>query len=150
MSLPLGDLKSRSFELPARCREFSVLVEEDGDEDGNSSLCRAREFLLQPDRDASNEKRKFRPWNVKRIVVANKQFWQQAKELDLLNVEALTSSPIPGQKTSAQVVGVRSYGCEQTLASFEKTSAKGCFMQFALFGIWQVVPGETLCSWLRN
>ena len=98
VSLPLGDLKSRSFELPARCREFSVLVEEDGDEDGNSSLCRAREFLLQPDRDASNEKRKFRPWNVKRIVVANKQFWQQAKELDLLNVEALTSSPIPGQK----------------------------------------------------
>ena len=95
-SLPLEEVKARSFELPARHVRFSILVASDDDDDGGDDnythVQTAKQFLLQPDRVASNKSRKFRPWNVQHILVANEAFWSEAKEMNLLEKERSENS----------------------------------------------------------
>ena len=82
-SLPLEEVKARSFELPARHVHFSILVEGNGD-DNLAHVQTAKQFLLQPDRVAANKNRKFRPWQVDSILVADHVFWKEARDMKLI------------------------------------------------------------------
>jgi hypothetical protein len=79
---PLEFLRARSFELPARHVEFSLLV------DDADSLEEAQTFLLGP-KDSTTRKRQ-QPWKVRNVIVADGNFWKQAQDLDI----ASTSAPI--------------------------------------------------------
>ena len=109
-SLPLEEVKARSFELPARHVRFSILVASDDDDDGGDDnythVQTAKQFLLQPDRVASNKSRKFRPWNVQHMLVANEAFWREAKEMNLLEKErSENSSKLPRLWDPDEMVG---------------------------------------------
>ena len=82
-SLPLEQVKARSFELPARHVHFAILVE-GNDDDDLTHVQTAKQFLLQPDRVAANKNRKFRPWQVDNILVADHVFWEEAREIKLV------------------------------------------------------------------
>ena len=113
-SLPLEEVKARSFELPARHVRFSILVASDDDDDnfGNDNCTHvqtASQFLLQPDRVASNKSRKSLPWNVQHILVATEAFWREAKEMNLLGEESTrsesSSSKLPRSWDPDEMVG---------------------------------------------
>jgi hypothetical protein len=74
-SLPIDVLKERSFELPARHVEFSVLVHP-------SDLDRAEEFLLGPRRNG--QKRPFKPWNITKVLLDEDSLWTEANQLGIL------------------------------------------------------------------
>jgi hypothetical protein len=85
---PLEFLRARSFELPARHVEFSLLV------DDADSLEEAQTFLLGP-KDASKT-RKQQPWKVRNVVVADKCFWKQAQDLNISSTLApIAHFPLP-------------------------------------------------------
>ena len=82
-SLPLEEVKARSFELPARHVHFSILVE-GNDDDNLAHVQTAEQFLLRPDRVAANKNRKFRPWQIDSILVADHVFWKEARDMKLI------------------------------------------------------------------
>ena len=103
-SLPLEEVKARSFELPPRYVRFSILVESD---DNQTHVRTAEQFLLQPDRVASNNRRKFRPWEVDNILVADQLFWREAREMKLIE---------DGRESESD------FGCEQKSSSVQVPS----------------------------
>jgi len=79
--------------------QFSILVSADDDDVGKngvvmSSIQRATQFLLYPDRVASNKNRKFRPWKVQFILVANDMLWKEANELNILHPAAIGTNKV--------------------------------------------------------
>jgi hypothetical protein len=86
-SLPIDVLKERSFELPARHVEFSVLVHP-------SDLDRAEEFFFGP-RDKSR-KRPFKPWNVAKVLLDEDSLWSEADTLGILAApDSVPGFPLP-------------------------------------------------------
>ena len=99
-SLPLEEVKARSFELPARHVHFSILVE-DNDDDSHRHVQTAKQFLLQPDRVAANKNRKFRPWQVDSILVADHVFWREARDMRLIGNQSASESEDPTSNCTA-------------------------------------------------
>jgi hypothetical protein len=73
---PAQYLKERSFELPARHVEFSILVEK-------SELEQVQTFLLGPKSPA--RKRPGKPWKVMDVLVEEPTLWEQARDLGILS-----------------------------------------------------------------
>lgn len=89
---PLEFLRARSFELPARHVEFSLLV------GASSNLEDAQTFLLGPkdSKDSQKRKRPQQPWKVRNVVVADDNFWKQAQDLDISSTSApIARFPLP-------------------------------------------------------
>jgi hypothetical protein len=86
---PLEFLRARSFELPARHVNFSLLVDDAG------SLEEAQTFLLGP-KDSNTRKRPQQPWKVRNVIVADDKFWKQAQDLDISSTSApIAHFPLP-------------------------------------------------------
>jgi hypothetical protein len=86
---PLEFLRARSFELPARHVEFSLLV------DDADSLEDAQTFLLGP-KDSMTRKRPQQPWKVRNVVVTDDKFWKQAQDLAICSTSApIAHFPLP-------------------------------------------------------
>lgn len=84
---PMKYFKERSYELPARHVEFSVLVEEKNVEEALS-------FLLGP--KAPTRQRPGKPWKVTNILLDEPKLWEQAADLGLLSESAQESAyPMP-------------------------------------------------------
>lgn len=91
--IPFNVLRSRSFELPARHVEFSVLLE-----DGNVEALETAESFLLGGRPPSEKSRKLpqRPWMVRYAMLANAGFWNQAQALGIQSTEtAQQQFPFP-------------------------------------------------------
>ena len=85
VSIPLEYLKKRSFELPNRHLEFSILLEESGLEEALTF------FLGQKFHD---RKRPGKPWKVTDILVDHPALWKQAEDLGL-SFEGENDPPFP-------------------------------------------------------
>ncbi len=72
---PVRFLKERSFELPARQVEFSILVEE-------AELEQVEVFLQGPKN--SSRQRVGKQWKVSHVLIDNRELWEQASDLGML------------------------------------------------------------------
>jgi hypothetical protein len=82
---PAQYLKERSFELPARHVEFSILVEK-------SELEQVQTFLLEPKSPA--RKRPGKAWKVTDILVDEPALWEQAMELEISSEGKVDTFPL--------------------------------------------------------
>ena len=78
-TLPIDVLRERSFELPSRHVEFSILVHP-------SNLDQAEEFLLGPRerKDGHKRTRPFKPWNISDVLLDEEILWTEAENLGIL------------------------------------------------------------------
>ena len=87
VSIPVDLLKERSFELPARHLEFSILVDQ-------STLEDAQNFLVGPRHGQSNATssptRPKKPWQVTHVLVAGDDLWEMADSLGILHSDHIT------------------------------------------------------------
>jgi hypothetical protein len=80
VSFPIHSLKERSFELPARHVEFSILVDP-------SSLDDAQSFLVGP-RGPETVRPKI-PWNVTYVLLADADLWEEACSMKIVSDSSL-------------------------------------------------------------
>lgn len=76
---PIECVQERSFELPARHVEFSILLH-------RSDIERAEAFLLRPRSISKGKKRSktvMKLWKVKHVLVDNPELWDQARKLGI-------------------------------------------------------------------
>jgi len=90
VSIPMEVLKERSFELPARHLEFSILIEESDLEDAQHFLIGRPPTPPNDDKNASrltinNPKRSKRPWKVKHVLLAEDGLWEDALSVGILH-----------------------------------------------------------------
>lgn len=86
---PVQYLRERSFELPARHVEFTILVEKSDLEDTQT-------FLLGP--NTPTRKRPTKPWKVTDVLVDEPALWKQAGDLGIIlegNVSPSSGFPLP-------------------------------------------------------
>jgi hypothetical protein len=74
VALPKEVLKERSFELPARHVEFSILLRP-------SDVEEAQEFLLGPKHNARKRPRK--PWKITNVLLDTPELWKEAKSFGI-------------------------------------------------------------------
>lgn len=74
ISIPLAEIKQRSYELPPRQDAFAVLVPS-SDNDKDEALTLIREFFLCQEVNGKKRRRAQKPWKVPLVIVANNE-WQ--------------------------------------------------------------------------
>ena len=88
--IPMDLLKERSFELPARHLDFSILVDQSNLED-------AQNFLVGPRRGRSDATscptRPKKPWQVTHVLIAGEDLWEQARFLGILHSDHSIMTP---------------------------------------------------------
>lgn len=85
--LPMQQLRARSFELPARHVEFSILVD-------GCDLEESEKFLVGP-RGPENKRPK-KPWKVKHVLLAEEDLWKKAFSFGILveGFDQMTEFPL--------------------------------------------------------
>jgi hypothetical protein len=84
---PIENLKERSFELPARHIEFSILC-------SRNDLLEASSFLLGS--KPNTRKRKLNPWKVTSVLLDEEDLWNQAMDLGIVcSSSTILTWPLP-------------------------------------------------------
>lgn len=83
---PIQYLKERSFELPARHFEFSILLD-------SSDLEEAQTFLLGTHQPLT--KRPKKPWNVTYVILADGKIWEEARSIGILENAIVSPDVFP-------------------------------------------------------
>lgn len=89
IQFPVKFLKERSFELPARHVEFSILVDQ-------SEIDHVEAFLQGPKNPIPPRQRPGKPWKVNHVLIDEPKLWEQAMDLGMVTDNKDTSSfPMP-------------------------------------------------------
>lgn len=79
--IPLEYLEKRSFELPPRHVEFTILL-------SGNDLDEVESFLLTQQQNG-RRRRKPNPWNVSHVLLDSDEFWSEAHNMGMVSQQAL-------------------------------------------------------------
>ena len=96
VSIPMTEIKKRSFELPARHIQFNILIKRTDLEHADSFLCGGGggggggRGGGNNDRNTNKIKRQRRrsqnPWKVVHVLIDNEEFWTQAERMGMISL----------------------------------------------------------------
>jgi hypothetical protein len=119
--IPISVVENRSFELPARHIEFSILV-------SKPDLDRADSFLCGSNRKRPN------PWKVVHVLLDTEELWSQAQDMGMVEREHIEEE-VRGQQNKRQRTDR-----EDSITDTTCTSITSRIRQFPLARLWQPDP----------
>jgi hypothetical protein len=120
--IPISVVESRSFELPARHIDFSILVSE-------PDLDRADSFLCGSNRKRPN------PWKVVHVLLDTEELWSQAQDMGMVEREHIEEEAC-GQQNKRQRTDRKKSITDTTGPSITASRIE----QFPLARLWQPDP----------